>query len=240
MGGSQMAKNAVAYWVATGVGLVGSLLRGKVAATVLGASGVGITAQLATFSTLVVALAALGLGTAGIKLIAQARGRGEPGEHMVVEQREHTEPRRRQHRGEQVECQHRSQRHEGHDQLPEQRECGISGRMRDAERARDGGQFTAVDEADSARGGGEIERKSRGGGARGGTEDCRSFTAAGGPTHIRTLNAPQKRLHASCELEQQPAQPVERQPDDIEVVALDAAHERRRAPLNAIRAGLVE
>jgi len=80
MSGSQMAKNAVAYWVATGVGLVGSLLRGKVAATVLGATGVGITAQLATFSTLVVALAALGLGTAGIKLIAQARGKGDEAE----------------------------------------------------------------------------------------------------------------------------------------------------------------
>lgn len=73
MGGSQMAANAVAYWTATGVGLVGSLLRGKVAAVVLGTQGLGITSQLATFATLIAALAALGLGTGGVKMIAQAR-----------------------------------------------------------------------------------------------------------------------------------------------------------------------
>ncbi len=72
-GGRALAASAVAYWTATGVGLIGSLLRGKVSAVVLGAAGLGVSAQLSTFSALVVAVAALGLGTGGVKMIAQAR-----------------------------------------------------------------------------------------------------------------------------------------------------------------------
>jgi O-antigen/teichoic acid export membrane protein len=76
-GGAQLAMNAAAYWLGTGVTLLGSLVRGKVAAVVLGPAGLGVTSQLAMFSSLVVAVAALGLGTGGVKLIAAARARGD-------------------------------------------------------------------------------------------------------------------------------------------------------------------
>ena len=79
-GGAQLAVSAAAYWVGSAATLVGSLLRGKVAAVVLGTAGLGVTSQLATFSALVVAIAALGLGTGGIKLIAAARARGDEDE----------------------------------------------------------------------------------------------------------------------------------------------------------------
>lgn len=79
-GGRQLAKNAVAYWAGTGVTLIGSLVRGKVAALILGTAGLGVTSQLAMFSALVAAVAALGLGTGGVKLIAGARARNDDDE----------------------------------------------------------------------------------------------------------------------------------------------------------------
>jgi len=79
-GGAQIAVSAAAYWVGTGVTLLGSLIRGKVAAVVLGAEGLGVTSQLTTFSALVIAVAALGLGTGGVKLIAAARAREDEAE----------------------------------------------------------------------------------------------------------------------------------------------------------------
>lgn len=79
-GGAQLAMNAAAYWVGTGVTLVGSLVRGKVAAVILGTAGLGVTSQLTAFSALVIAVAALGLGTGGVKLIAAARARGDDDE----------------------------------------------------------------------------------------------------------------------------------------------------------------
>ena len=75
--GSLLA-GAMAYWVASAAGLAGGILRGKVAAVVLGTSGVGVTAQLSTLATLIGTLAALGVGTGGIKVIASARGQGTP------------------------------------------------------------------------------------------------------------------------------------------------------------------
>ena len=44
-GGAQLAVSAAAYWLGTGVTLLGSLVRGKVAAVVLGAEGLGVTSQ---------------------------------------------------------------------------------------------------------------------------------------------------------------------------------------------------
>ena len=79
-GGAQIAVSAAAYWLGTGVTLLGSLVRGKVAAVVLGAEGLGVTSQLTTFSALVIAVAALGLGTGGVKLIAAARARQDEAE----------------------------------------------------------------------------------------------------------------------------------------------------------------
>lgn len=79
VGGRQMAASALAYWAATGVTLLGSLVRGKFSAVYLGTTGLGVTAQLSTFTALVAAVAALGLGTGGVKLIAEARARGDDG-----------------------------------------------------------------------------------------------------------------------------------------------------------------
>jgi PST family polysaccharide transporter len=72
-----MAVSAAAYWAGSAATLVGALVRGKVAAVLLGTSGLGVTSQLATFSALVVAVAALGLGAGGMKLIAEARARDD-------------------------------------------------------------------------------------------------------------------------------------------------------------------
>lgn len=79
-GGAQLAVSAAAYWAGTGVTLAGSLVRGKVAAVVLGTSGLGVISQLATFSALVAAVAAMGLGTGGVKLIAEARSHRDDAE----------------------------------------------------------------------------------------------------------------------------------------------------------------
>jgi PST family polysaccharide transporter len=75
----------LAYWVATGSALVGAVVRGKVAAVVLGTAGVGVTAQLTTLAALIATLAALGIGTGGMKIIAAARAQGDEAElHRVV------------------------------------------------------------------------------------------------------------------------------------------------------------
>ena len=75
--GHAMVRDTLAYWIATGSTLIGGLLRGKVAAVILGVDGVGITAQLATATALISAVAAVGVGSAGIKLIAGARAHGD-------------------------------------------------------------------------------------------------------------------------------------------------------------------
>ncbi|RZS91283.1 O-antigen/teichoic acid export membrane protein [Motilibacter rhizosphaerae] len=74
---SSLAANAMAYWFASGTTLVGSLVRGKVAAVVLGDRGLGVTGTLAVLTAFVVTLASLGLGIGGVKLISEARGRGD-------------------------------------------------------------------------------------------------------------------------------------------------------------------
>lgn len=62
----------IAYWLSTLAVLATTVVRTKVLAVTIGASGVGVVSQLTNAVVLISGLASLGLSNAGIKLIAEA------------------------------------------------------------------------------------------------------------------------------------------------------------------------
>ena len=68
-----LLKSSSTYSLGTISTLVGGLVRAKVAAVVIGTSGVGLVAQLNNLSTVLGAITTMGLSNAGVKLIAEAR-----------------------------------------------------------------------------------------------------------------------------------------------------------------------
>ncbi len=67
----------LALWAAQIVGLMAGLVRGKVNAVYLGPSGVGLVSQLNYLSTLIATVAVFGMWNGCIKLLAEARAKGD-------------------------------------------------------------------------------------------------------------------------------------------------------------------
>ena len=74
-----MVRSTAILGMGSAAGLVAAILRSKILASRLGPEGTGVLAQLATLSAVLVPLATLGVGNGVIKMIAEARARGDVG-----------------------------------------------------------------------------------------------------------------------------------------------------------------
>lgn len=75
----RLVRSTAILGLGSAAGVVAAILRSKVLASRLGPEGTGVLAQLATLTAVLVPLATLGVGNGVIKMIAEARARGDHG-----------------------------------------------------------------------------------------------------------------------------------------------------------------
>ena len=75
----RLVRSTAILGLGSAAGVVAAILRSKVLASRLGPEGTGVLAQLATLTAVLIPLATLGAGNGAIKMIAEARARGDLG-----------------------------------------------------------------------------------------------------------------------------------------------------------------